>query len=82
MGLIRFIIVTICVLYIIRYVSRILLPILLQSFIKKAQNSYQQQGKTNPKDGKIRVDYVPPQKKESKLSHKEEGEFIDYEEVK
>lgn len=84
MILIRFLIISVCVLYIIRSLARIFLPMLFQSMVNKAQQQtrqqYQQQQSSNRPDGKIKVDYIPPAKKSSVPDN--EGDFIDYEEVK
>jgi len=85
MGLIRFLIITICSLYIIRALARIFLPMLFQSVIKKAQQqqqsgyqqNYQQQRKP---DERVKVDYMPEGKKSSVPDS--EGEFVEYEEIK
>ena len=85
MGLIRFLIIAICSLYIIRALARIFLPMLFQSVIKKAQQqqqagyqqNYQQQRKP---DERVKVDYVPEGKKSSVPDS--EGEFVEYEEIK
>ena len=83
MGLIRFLIITICSLYIIRSLVRIFLPMLFNSVITKAQEqarqqqqNYQQQPRP---DGRVRVDYKPDAKSSVPDS---EGEFVDYEEIK
>ncbi|KHJ39085.1 hypothetical protein PBAC_06850 [Pedobacter glucosidilyticus] len=84
-GLLKFIIITICVLYILRVLARIFLPFLFKKAIHKMQEKMQQQQggayqqQTKP-EGKITVDYIPPQKKEPKLDNA--GDFVDYEEVK
>lgn len=89
MGLLRFLIITICVLWLIRLVFRLLLPYLFQKVVKKAQHQatkqYQQQY-TNQRsyrkpEGTIRVDYVPPKDKEARAADKA-GEFVDFEEIK
>lgn len=85
MGLLKFLIITICVLYIIRSLARIFLPMLFQSMVNKAQQQYgngQQYQQQNPKrkEAQIKVDYVPPAPKNTIPDN--EGDFIDYEEVK
>lgn len=86
MLLIRFLIISICVLYIIRSLVRLFLPMLFQGIINKAQQQNQQQYRSQQyqsqqrPSGKVTVDYVPPVKKKSVPDS--EGEFIDYEEVK
>jgi hypothetical protein len=82
MGLIRFLIIAICSLYIIRSLVRILLPMLFQSAINKAQEQARQQQNNQPPrpDGRVRVDYKPDGKKNAVPDS--EGEFVDYEEIK
>ena len=79
MLLIRFLIISICVLYIIRSLIRFALPFLFQGIINKAQqqNAHKQQQKPT---GKIKVDFMPPAQK-NKVPDSE-GDFVDYEEVK
>lgn len=83
MILIRFLIISICVLYILRSLVRIFLPMIFQGVINKAQEqarnqqNYQQYKKP---DERVKVDYVPEGKKSSVPDS--EGEFVDYEEIK
>lgn len=83
--LIRFLIITICSLYIIRALVRLFLPMLFNSVITKAQEQARQQQQNynkaqQPKpDGRVRVDYKPETKNSVPDS---EGEFVDYEEIK
>ena len=85
--LLSFLISAILVLYIIRSLARILLPMLFQSVINKAQqqqqpNRGQQQNyqRQSQQETKIKVDYVPQGKKNTVPDS--EGEFVDYEEIK
>jgi hypothetical protein len=83
MLLIRFLIIAICVLYIIRSLARIFLPMLFQSMVNKAQQQHNPQAQQRPPhkaEGKISVDFVPPVKKGTVPDS--EGDFVDYEEVK
>jgi len=80
MILIRFLIIAICTLYIIRSLVRIFLPMLFQGMIKRAQQGQQQQQRPDRSNGKMSFDYIPPSKKTSIPDS--EGEFIDYEEIK
>ena len=64
---------------------RIVMPMLFQKVMNNAQQHYQQnqqpQNNTrNTQAGKIKVDYIPQQKKGSVPDS--EGDFIDYEEIK
>jgi len=69
--------------YIIRSLIRILLPMLFQNVINKAQQQqHTRQNYTNDtsSQGKVKVDYMPKPKKGNVPDS--EGDFIDYEEVK
>lgn len=83
MILIRILLITIAVLYIIRLLVRLLLPLYFKNIIKKAQQqgaatNYNQQ--SNRPEGSIRVDYIPHEKKNQVPDS--EGEFVEFEEVK
>ncbi|MGN6639678.1 MAG: DUF4834 domain-containing protein [Mucilaginibacter sp.] len=81
MELIRFLFIAILVLYIIRSLARLLMPMLFQTVVNKAQQQAQQQySKTRQPEGKIKVDYIPEKPKSSIPDS--EGDFIDYEEIK
>jgi hypothetical protein len=80
MAFIRFLFIAILVLYIIRSIVRLLLPMLFQSVVNKAQEGQQQQYRSQrPPEGKVKVDYIPEKKSSIPDS---EGDFIDYEELK
>lgn len=84
MGLLKFLIIAICVLWLLRMVARVLLPALFRKVVKKAQqraNEHQQQQRRPEPEGRIRVDYIPPKDKEA-LAADKAGEFVDYEEIK
>ncbi len=82
MEFIEFIIVAGFVLYLVRVLLRLLLPMIFQGLVNKAQQgqgqqrSYQQSTRA---DGRVRVDYAPKTKSQIPDS---EGDFIDYEEIK
>ncbi|SFS71508.1 DUF4834 family protein [Mucilaginibacter polytrichastri] len=82
MLLIRFLIISICILYILRSLVRWFLPMLFQGMVNKAQQQQnaQQQYKQPKPTGAIKVDYMPPAQKGAIPDS--EGEFVDYEEVK
>jgi hypothetical protein len=84
MGLIRFLIFAICILYIIKMLGKIFLPFLFKSAVNKMNDNVNGQGNrtTNQKPtGTISVDYIPPS---DKKQHRAKGDddFIEYEEVK
>ena len=70
--------------YIIRSLMRIVLPMIFQNVVNKAQQHQQQNTQQNyngsTAQGKIKVDYMPKSKKGSVPDS--EGEFVDYEEIK
>ena len=82
--LLRFLFITIAILYIVRAIVRWLLPMLFQSVINKAQQQQNQQhqnySRREQPTGRVKVDYMPENKKGKFPDN--EGEFIDYEEVK
>jgi hypothetical protein len=81
MEFINFLLIAILVLYIIRSLARILLPMLFQKVVNNAQQHQQQSSRSqSTKEGKIRVDYIPQTKKSSIPDS--EGDFVDYEEIK
>jgi hypothetical protein len=83
MLLIRFLIITVCVLWLIRTLARIFLPMLFQSMVNKAtqqQTQQYQQQRPKPAEGKVKVDFIPPGQKSAIPDN--EGDFVDYEEVK
>ena len=67
-------------------IARIVLPLLFQKVVNKAQDHVNQQygQQERPKSrptGKIHIDYIPPKDKEARAADKA-GDFIDYEELK
>jgi len=80
----EFIFYAIIILYVIRSIIRLVLPMLFQSVVNKAQQgqqqSYRRQESTGQPTGRIKVDYIPKGKKHSVPDS--EGEFVDYEEIK
>lgn len=85
MILIKFLIITIIVIWIIRTVLRLVFPVILRKAFGAAQNQAQQhQAQQNQyqkkSDGSISIDYMP--KTEKKGNSDKLGDFVDYEEVK
>lgn len=86
-ALLKFLLICISILWIMRAIVRWLLPMFFQSVISKAQqqaqaqyNSQQRGQQQQQPNGRIKVDYVP-QAQKSKIPDNE-GDFVDYEEVK
>jgi len=87
MGLLKFLFISILIMWLIKQVIKLLLPMLFQKMVNKAQqqagNPYQRQQNYQQQKpiGKISVDYIPPKDKEAKAADKA-GDFIDFEEIK
>ncbi|MES2445730.1 MAG: DUF4834 family protein [Bacteroidota bacterium] len=87
MILVKFIIITILVLWLIRVLIKLIFPMVLKKAFSNMQNQAggnQQYQQTNPKstkpEGSISIDYMP--QKEKKGNADKLGDFVDYEEVK
>ncbi|MFW6327488.1 MAG: DUF4834 family protein [Bacteroidota bacterium] len=80
-GFIRLLFLLLLIYFMIKFVTRIIMPFLLgskyQSMNQGRKNTRQQYYKK--KEGEVTIDYIP--KKKKKIG-KEEGEYIDYEELK
>ena len=94
MGLLKFIFIAIAVLWLVRVVARLLFPWAMRKMAEKvmgnAQQQYQHRNTTfrgarpndrRQPDGKIRIEYMPPQDK-PKNGAKNAGEFVEFEEIK
>ncbi|SFG61539.1 DUF4834 family protein [Pedobacter insulae] len=81
--LIKFIFITIIILWVIRLLIRLIFPVMLKNMFgnvqQQAANANQQQRPPKP-EGSISIDYMP--KKEKKGNADKLGDFVDYEEVK
>ncbi|WP_114782196.1 DUF4834 family protein [Botryobacter ruber] len=91
--MIKFIFVTILIIFFIRLVAPFLLRWLLQAFVKKSirngtffyGNTQQQRSQQEPRngrakaDGNVRIDYIPEQPDKKGFDG---GEYVDYEEIK
>ena len=80
MVLLRFLIISILILYVVRLIMRLLAPYLFQSLVNKAQQQQQNANRAEKPTGRIKVDYIPEGKKSNIPDS--EGEFVEYEEVK
>lgn len=84
MGIIKFLFITILILWVIRLLLRLVFPMVLKSVFSKMQDQQQGQGgsrqRASKPEGSISIDYVPPQPKQGNADKL--GDFVDYEEVK
>lgn len=90
-GLLKLILFCFCIYLLLKWLFK---PV-IQYFLKKAVNDfvkknggqfearYQQQSgrRSEQREGSINVDYVPPKKNDSKIPDNE-GEYVDYVEIK
>ena len=95
MGFLKFLLIAILVLWLLRIVMATLLPWVLRRFARKMQEEaikgfqqaqgtqFRQSGPDRPKkaEGKIQIDYIPPSAQNQNGANKA-GEFVDFEEVK
>lgn len=82
MGIIKFILITLLIFYILKIILRLVFPMVLRSLFSKVQQQAGNQGKqhrTKP-EGSISIDYMPPSPKTGKTDKL--GDFVDYEELK
>ncbi|WP_242689162.1 DUF4834 family protein [Pedobacter sp. SYSU D00535] len=91
--ILKILFITILVLYLLKLIARIVLPMLFQKMVNKAQQQVnqqfrqqgapynQQQYRQQKPTGQLHVDYVPPKDKEARAADKA-GDFIDFEEIK
>lgn len=88
MGLLKFLIIAILVLWMIRVLLRLIFPVMLKNIFGNMQNQaagahqyqQQQQQRSHRPEGSITIDYMP--KKQKKGNADKLGDFVDYEEVK
>lgn len=82
MPFLKFIFIAILVLWVIRLLIRLLLPMLFGNLASKMQQqagAQPQQKKSKP-EGAISIDYMPPKPNQGNTDKL--GDFVDYEEVK
>lgn len=82
-GFLRTILILILVYYALKWLGRILFPVLFQKAVKNFEEKVrQQQGQTGPdeqvREGETVIDRRPRPQKES---NKDVGEYVDYEEI-
>ncbi|MDD2380211.1 MAG: DUF4834 family protein [Mariniphaga sp.] len=81
-GLFRTIIFIAVIYFIIRLVTRYIIPSLLENKIKEVQKKMQDQENQHKRNGKhegeVTIEY---DRKHNNISKREEGEYVDFEEV-
>ena len=81
MEVLRFLFYLFLILWLLRIVVRIALPLVLKRMLAKLQKRADQAqgGRSKQPEGSIHVDYVPPKGKKPKKDSA--GEFVDFEEI-
>jgi hypothetical protein len=69
---------------IVRFFTRLLMPVVMEDYVDKAKKQAERDRQeflrqNKQREGKVSIDYVPPV---NKKINKDEGDYIDYEEVK
>jgi len=81
MGLLRTILIIIIVYYVLKFVSKYILPIILKKAVNKVQkdmnSQFENENHKSTKIGETSVDYAP----KNNSSNNNVGEYIDYEEL-
>ncbi len=84
--MVKFIITLILIFLVLRALSRLLMPFVVTEVVKKAQrnmeNQYRRQNQQQYNEGDIHVDYTPPKAKKRFSFKKDDGDFVDFEEIK
>ena len=93
MGLLKFLLVAIAVLWLVRMVARLVFPWAMRKMAEKimgkagaqqqyyrGNSPYERNSRQSRPEGKINIDYVPPQ--QPKKGAKNAGEFVEFEEIK
>ena len=78
MGFLKFLFISVLIMYVIRLLIRLVLPVFLNNAVNKMSGQQQQQQRKP--EGKISIDYMPPQSKTGNADKL--GDFVDYEEMK
>lgn len=82
MGLLKFLFITILILWVIRIILRLVFPLVLKNIFSNMQqqgNGPAGQQQRRP-EGSISIDYMPPKPKPGNTDKL--GDFVDYEELK
>jgi len=83
-AFLRIILILVLVYYLVRIITRYLVPSLLGNYVNRKMNDFsdrsggQQKTTGRKKEGEITVDYAPQDDKKQK----DRGEYVDYEEIK
>ncbi|WP_432714276.1 DUF4834 domain-containing protein [Pedobacter sp.] len=81
MGFLKFLLIAILVLWLIKIILRLVFPLVLKKVFSKMQQQANGAAPQQKKpEGSISIDYMPPQPKQGNADKL--GDFVDYEELK
>ena len=79
-GFLKTILILLTIYFIFKIFIRIVFPLILKSYIEKKQRDlFNQHQPPEKKEGEITIDYVPGK---NKKGDNDEGEYVNYEEIK
>jgi transposase-like protein len=81
MGLLKTLAIIVIVYYVLKFVSRFILPLFVQKIVKDVQKKYTEQQQHYDTSGKVGETVISKRPNEPK-SNKEVGDYVDYEEIK
>ena len=81
-GILRTIITIVCIYYLLRFIGKLLFPIMVKTVVNKAQEKFQQTQQNYQRTQNNQSDFVNTTAKSDKPREKKKvGEYIDYEEI-
>jgi len=81
-GVLRTLLTIVCIYYLLKFIGRLLFPIMVKTVVNKAQENFQQQQQNYQRNQNTQSDFVNTTAKSDKPREKKKvGEYIDYEEI-
>lgn len=87
-GLFRLILILTVVYAVYKIITRLIVPALMQKYIKDFQQRYTQQNQqqrsnqAQKKEGEVSISFIDKDKDNNKGHNPDDGEYVDYEEIK
>ncbi|MFC6096172.1 DUF4834 family protein [Flavobacterium qiangtangense] len=81
-GILRTILTIVCIYYLLKFIGKLLFPIMVKTVVDKAQENFHQQQQSYQRPQNNQSDFVNTNSKSDKPREKKKvGEYIDYEEI-
>lgn len=80
--MLKFLLVTILILYLMYKVGFFLLKTVFRHLSGENADEYRNQQKRKPRDGNVHIDYIPKKGKSKRKKGATAGDYVDYEEIK